>query len=487
MLKGPAGKNRSMRSTETTLHDTAPASESPSAALPEADPTNQSRPVKSLWRRMVSPLYIFTAGPWIAFAVLLSQAVLASLVSGLVASVLGLILLPFAAIGFGIYERWRLAKTGYGLIPNGHLDYPGGTFFDNALFRLKEIATWRELGSLALTTLWGWIAGALIFLQILALAAAGLVASYLGAGNRLYLDWQQLALYSQGDLDYYIRQGLLPSSGRIFEVSSQYWWVFLAAIPVLLLIFAYINGLLAAAGSSLSKLVLSPRPEEQEGQLAHLRASRATIVDAFEGERRRIERNLHDGVQQELVNLNLRLGLAQLEAKNLAAESQDDRASTLLKHLTEARAQLSQAQNTLRDTVRGIYPAVLEDHGLKAALEELVRHSVLATRLNYDAPARLPRDLERTAYYTVNEALTNTLKHAQAQSASLSVFLAGQSLVLTLEDDGVGGADPAQGTGLAGLMERAATLGGTVQVDSPAGGPTRLTLALPLPQDSVTP
>lgn len=435
---------------------------------------------------MANPFYIFTAGPWIAFAVLVAQGIIASLVTGLTASIIGIAVLPFAAIGFAVYERWRLAKTGHGVIANGHVDYPNASFWEGVLFRLKEIATWREVGSLALTTLWGWIAGAVLFLQIMALGSAGALAYYLGNGNRLYLDWQHLSLYSQGELDYYINQGFLPSAGQMVEVTSQYWWVFLAAIPVLLIIFAYVNGLLAATGASLSKLILSSRPEEQERELARLTASRATIVDAFEGERRRIERNLHDGIQQELVNLNLRLGLAEMEAKNLAADTQDARAAALLNHVTEARTQLSHAQQTLRDTVRGIYPAVLEDHGLKAALEELVRHSVLPIHLTYNAPARLPRDIERTAYYTVNEALTNTLKHAQAQFVSLSAFVAGESLVVTAEDNGIGGADPARGTGLAGLVERAAALGGTVQVDSPAGGPTRLTLALPLPKGSTT-
>ncbi|HIY94424.1 MAG TPA: sensor domain-containing protein, partial [Candidatus Rothia avicola] len=432
-----------MTSTDYTLHDAAPAAPAAGSQAPasfDTDPADQPKPVKSLWRRMANPFYIFTAGPWIAFAVLVAQGIVASLVSGLTASLIGLLVLPFLAIGFGFYERWRLAKTGHGVIANGHVDYPNASFWEGVLFRLKEIATWREVGSLALTTLWGWIAGAVLFLQIMALGSAGALAYYLGNGNRLYLDWQHLSLYSQGELDYYINQGFLPSAGQMVEVTSQYWWVPLAAVPALLFIFAYINGLMAAAGGSLSKLILSSRPEEQERQLARLTASRATIVDAFEGERRRIERNLHDGVQQELVNLNLRLGLAEMEAKNLAAGTQDARATALLNHVTEARTQLSHAQQTLRDTVRGIYPAVLEDHGLKAALEELVRHSVLPVHLTYDAPARLPRDIERTAYYTVNEALTNTLKHAQAQFVSLSAFVAGESLVVTAEDNGIGGA-----------------------------------------------
>ncbi|WP_421084310.1 histidine kinase [Rothia nasimurium] len=473
-----------MTTTDRTLFDAAPV---PSVEQPGPFDNRESSPQpKNLWRRMANPLYIFTAGPWIAFAVLVAQGVVASLVSGLAASLIGLLVLPFAAIGFGVFERWRLAKTGHGIVANGHVDYPNASFWEGALFKLKEIATWREFGSMILTTVWGWAAGVVVGFQLLVLFCLGALSFYLGAGHRLYADWQHLSLYSQGELDYYINQGLLPASGQIFEVTPQYWWVFLVAIPVLLIIFAYVNGLLAATGGSLSKLILSPRPEEQERQLARLTASRATIVDAFEGERRRIERNLHDGVQQELVNLNLRLGLAEMEAKNLVADTQDARAAALLNHVTEARTQLSHAQQTLRDTVRGIYPAVLEDHGLKAALEELVRHSVLPVHLSYNAPARLPRDLERTAYYTVNEAMTNTLKHAQAQFVSLSAFVAGESLVVTVEDNGIGGADPARGTGLAGLVERAAALGGTVQVDSPAGGPTRLTLALPLPKGSAT-
>lgn len=481
-----------MTSTDYTLHDAAPAAPAAGSQAPasfDTDPADQPKPVKSLWRRMANPFYIFTAGPWIAFAVLVAQGIVASLVTGLTASIIGIAVLPFVAIGFAVYERWRLAKTGHGVIANGHVDYPNASFWQGVLFRLKEIATWREVGSLALTTLWGWLAGIILAAEMSLLAVLAGFTYYTGRGNSLYIDidWgQSIDFFTDYQYNYLADSNSNLLNGPITEISPQYWWVFLAAIPVLLIIFAYVNGLLAATGASLSKLILSSRPEEQERELARLTASRATIVDAFEGERRRIERNLHDGVQQELVNLNLRLGLAEMEAKNLVTDTQDARAAALLNHVTEARTQLSHAQQTLRDTVRGIYPAVLEDHGLKAALEELVRHSVLPVHLTYDAPARLPRDLERTAYYTVNEALTNTLKHAQAQFVSLSAFVAGESLVVTVEDNGIGGADPARGTGLAGLVERAAALGGTVQVDSPAGGPTRLTLALPLPKGSTT-
>lgn len=206
-----------MTSTDYTLHDAAPAAPAAGSQAPasfDTDPADQPKPVKSLWRRMANPFYIFTAGPWIAFTVLVAQGIIASLVTGLTASLIGLLVLPFLAIGFGFYERWRLAKTGHGVIANGHVDYPNASFWEGVLFRLKEIATWREVGSLALTTLWGWIAGAVLFLQIMALGSAGALAYYLGNSNRLYLDWQHLSLYSQGELDYYINQGFSPQPAR---------------------------------------------------------------------------------------------------------------------------------------------------------------------------------------------------------------------------------------------------------------------------------
>ena len=134
---------------------------------------------------MANPFYIFTAGPWIAFAVLVAQGIIASLVTGLTASLIGLLVLPFLAIGFGFYERWRLAKTGHGVIANGHVDYPNASFWEGVLFRLKEIATWREVGSLALTTLWGWLAGIILVAEMSLLAVLAGFTYYTGRGNSL--------------------------------------------------------------------------------------------------------------------------------------------------------------------------------------------------------------------------------------------------------------------------------------------------------------
>ena len=254
--------------------------------------------------------------------------------------------------------------------------------------------------------------------------------------------------------------------------------LFFTWILIALFLFAYINGLLAATSTTLSKLILSPRPEEYERKVAKLTASRSTIVDSFESERRSIERNLHDGVQQELVNINLRLGLAEMEAKSLVARGLP--AQSIQQQITQSKAELTHALQTLRNTVRGIYPAVLEDHGLYAALEELTRHTVIPSQLNFRLRERPRREVERVAYYTVNEAITNTLKHTAATRITVNVWDSLTHLMVEVSDNGGGGANLETGTGLAGLRERAAALGGAVEVTSVPGESSVVVLSVPL-------
>lgn len=458
---------------------------------PQSEPSQAPRPLyqepagpPNLWARMASPWYVLGLGPWIALLALIGQMVVSSFLLMVASTLIGLLFLPLLAIGFGGFERWRLQVLGHGSLPDGHVPSPAGAGFGQWIaLRSGEVATWRELGSLILSGLWGGIASILLLLEVGVLMLAGTLAFYMGLGQRsLYLvtSWgEHFMFYDQSEYSRLVNEyQIAPES--IIELAPGYWWVWLVGGLFALIIFAYLNGLLAASGGSLSKLILSPRPEEQAKQLARMEASRTKIVDAFEGERRRIERNLHDGVQQELVNLNLRLGLAEMEAKALLAGREDDQAQSLLNHLAASRSQLAHAQTTLRDTVRGIYPPVLEDYGLKAALDELVRYSVLPVSLDFYAPGRLPRDVERTAYYTVNEALTNVLKHAEASQVRVLVERLDDALRVVVEDNGRGGASMEAGTGLAGLQERAAVLKGHIQLVSPAGGPTRLTLILPL-------
>ncbi|MEU4259193.1 sensor domain-containing protein [Streptomyces fradiae] len=251
----------------------------------------------------------------------------------------------------------------------------------------------------------------------------------------------------------------------------------LAALPATavgllgLLLAAYTGGLLAGAHVWLAKALLSPRDEEPNGRVIELTRSRARLADAFEAERRRIERDLHDGAQQQLVALSMTLGLAELELRG-----HDSPAAPLV---TRARAEARGALDQLRDLVRGIHPQVLTDHGLPAAVTEVaLRHPVPVT-VDIDLPHRLPAAVETTAYFTVTEALTNAAKHGGATRVTVTGRLRGDTLLLTVTDDGRGGADPEAGTGLQGLADRLAILGGRLTVTSPAGGPTRLRVEVP--------
>jgi signal transduction histidine kinase len=202
-----------------------------------------------------------------------------------------------------------------------------------------------------------------------------------------------------------------------------------------------------------------------------LTASRARIVAAGDAARRQIERNLHDGAQQRLVSLSLSVRLAE---RRLA---DDPRAAELLGGISQ---ELADTLQELRELARGIHPAVLTDRGLAAALEALALRAPVPVELLATPAERLPEPVEATAYYIVAEALTNVAKYAGATAAAVSVARSDGRLVVRVQDDGQGGADLAGGSGLRGLDDRAAALGGTFRVESPAGGGTVVTAELPL-------
>jgi PAS domain S-box-containing protein len=200
-------------------------------------------------------------------------------------------------------------------------------------------------------------------------------------------------------------------------------------------------------------------------------ASRARLVRAGDDQRRRLERNLHDGAQQRLVSLALMLRVAR---GRLAS---DPEAVAAL--LDDAARELDTGLEELREIARGLHPAILSEHGLRYALEALAERLPVAVTL--DVPAeRLPEALEATAYYIVSEALTNVVRHAAAGSASVTVRPDGALVRCEIADDGRGGADPTRGTGILGLRDRAEAAGGTLAVLSPAGRGTTVTAALPL-------
>jgi signal transduction histidine kinase len=209
-----------------------------------------------------------------------------------------------------------------------------------------------------------------------------------------------------------------------------------------------------------------------------LSRSRADIVAATDAQRRRIERDLHDGAQQRLVSLAMNLGMARAELT--AASGPAGQA------IVAAHDEAVQAVAELRELVRGLHPAVLDDRGLDAALSGIAARAPLPVRLTVAVTPRCSPVIEAIAYFTVSEALTNIAKHAQAGRARVQVARRGNRLVIEVSDDGRGGADPdaapdltGERTGLRGLAQRAASVDGTFRLHSPPGGPTTITVELP--------
>jgi signal transduction histidine kinase len=205
---------------------------------------------------------------------------------------------------------------------------------------------------------------------------------------------------------------------------------------------------------------------------AQLAASRARIVAAADETRRRIERDLHDGTQQRLVSLALELRLAQgmVPAELRELETEIGRVADELKGVIE----------DLREIARGIHPAILSEGGLGPALRTLARRAAIAVELDLAAIARLPEPIEVAAYYVVSEALTNATRHAHASVVRVALKERDDRLHLSIRDDGVGGVDPARGSGLIGLRDRAEALGGSIEVSSPPGEGTLILVQLPL-------
>ena len=219
-------------------------------------------------------------------------------------------------------------------------------------------------------------------------------------------------------------------------------------------------------------LVRSQLQARVQAQLEDVRASRARIVEATDVERRRIERDLHDGAQQRLVTLGMTLKMAERAAQ--AADSPE-----LADLLAEASAELHDATAELRELARGIHPTILTDEGLEPALRSLSERASVPAHLSTSLNGRLPGPIEATGYFLVSEALANVAKHARATSAHVHARRNGDALVIEVIDDGVGGADLEAGSGLRGLTDRVAAVGGELSIHSPRGGGTLLRAELP--------
>jgi signal transduction histidine kinase len=254
--------------------------------------------------------------------------------------------------------------------------------------------------------------------------------------------------------------------------------VLAAAVPALAGWVGSLSGKEAAREKALREQAernaaeLAERQRQVEQLAAELTASRRRIVAAGDEMRRRIERNLHDGVQQRLVTVSLKLrGIRDSVPDGLPAIRDD---------LDQVADALAGTLDDVRDLGRGVHPAILVEAGLGTALRGLARRSALPVRLHMHADGRLPAESEATAYYVVSEAFTNAVKHASASAVDVRVEVAEGTLNVQVSDDGVGGADVSGGSGLTGIRDRVEAVGGTLAVHSPPGSGTVLTACLPV-------
>ncbi|WP_205474184.1 sensor domain-containing protein [Nocardioides sp. SYSU D00038] len=305
---------------------------------------------------------------------------------------------------------------------------------------------WREVGHLVLLAVVLWAVDAVVVLFCVTVPVVLLAAPWLSRVDRLaMLGWQ-------------------------IDTPGEAWFAALGPGLVALTASAYLVTGLAVGQAALARVLLDPQEARLSAAVAELRRSRVDLVDAFETERRRIERDLHDGVQQRMVALTMTLGRAELDVPDGPG----------LDLVRAAHRQAEDALEELRTTIRGIHPRVLVDHGLVAAVHEVADRSPVPVDTRLVLPGRLPPAVEAAAYFVVSEALTNVARHSGARSAQVHAWVEQGRLVLTVGDDGVGGADPARGTGLAGLALRLEALDGRLDVASPAGGPTEVRMECPL-------
>ncbi|MET9467165.1 sensor domain-containing protein [Streptomyces sp. NPDC006544] len=353
-----------------------------------------------------------------------------------------------AAVPLGSLERRRLRCVEPLAVADPHTSLAGAGAAAWLRTRLRERATWREFGYAALLGV------------VFAPAGFGVVGLL---SFSLLLVAAPVFVWAVAPDTVMLVPGE-PVSGPLEALGGT------AAGLAGLVVTAYAAALLAGAQVKAARLLLGPR--EEDARVLELTRSRIRLVDAFEAERRRIERDLHDGAQQQLVALSMTLGLAEMELGKVPGAA--DAAALVARGRGEAQRALTQ----LRDLVRGIHPQVLTDHGLAAAVAEVALRHPVPVSVDLDVP-RLAGSVERTAYFTVTEALANAAKHSGASHVAVAGRVEGGRLTLTVTDDGCGGADPGAGAGLAGLADRVAMSRGRLVVSSPVGGPTELRVEVP--------
>ena len=362
-----------------------------------------------------------------------------------------LLLIPLVLLcgGIGHLERHRVVA-----LSGRRVDPPARR--PQSLWRrlLLDQHSWRSVAYLFLHSMWGAISG---WLTLVVLAQSLLLLGVPLLGPRLPDDG--ISLF-----------GVLPVDGTVPLVIA--WSIAL----VVVLVMPLLAHLLTSVDVMLARWLLG---RDERKVVEHLSArvdtltdTRREAVDSVEAERRRIERDLHDGPQQRLVAIAMTLGMAKQ-----AIHDQPESAAELV---DEAHRSAKEAIVEMRHVARGIVPPILADRGLEAALPALAARSAVPVSVDVRDVGRLDPTTEAIAYFVVSEALTNVAKHSGAERAEVTVSRDEERVRTVVVDDGRGGADPAHGTGLTGLRQRITAVDGTLDVESPDGGPTRLTATLPL-------
>ena len=363
-------------------------------------------------------------------------------------------------------ERSRIQNLTGERVPTPYREpAPSGSVPQRLLGHASDPATWRDLVHLLVSATLGvgWFT-----------LVASIWAMTFGA---LSLPFWYTALPQH-------RIPLMHLNGSQYSISTLPSILAFAGIS---LVFAWLVGptvleLATRTQTGLGRALLGLSRPELDRREAALRTTRSQAVSAAEAERRRIERDLHDGAQQRLVALAMDLGRA--KSKLNSGDEADSAAAAQL--VAEAHEGVKLALSELRDLARGIHPAVLTDRGLDAALSALAGRAPVPVEVDTTLPWRPSPEVESAAYFVASEALANMAKHAHATRAWIDLELRDGRLRMIVGDNGVGGAETNPGGGLAGLSDRIAPLDGILSVNSPIGGPTQIIMEMPCPSPSAS-
>lgn len=375
-----------------------------------------------------------------------------SIVVTAIAGVVTVVIPVLMAVLLALFLRWASAVHRDRLVQLLGVDLTlstipiRGSFMGRARTILTTRSTWRQLTYHSLVGLLDFVT----MLIVCSVAGAGLA---LAVGSLLDgISVSALRGWGTGAVLLRIATVLVG----LFLLAASFWLARLATL----------------IDVGFAAMLLGPsQTDELNDRVEELAVSRAGVLDSAASERRRIERDLHDGTQQRLTSLAMNLGIAKSTLKDVPQPARQA--------IEDAHEEAKQALAELRMVVRGLHPAVLDDRGLDAALSGIVARCPIPVDLSVELPIRPSRTIESVAYFVVSEALTNIMKHSGASQVTISIDGDDRWMWIRIADNGIGGADLAAGTGLAGLQQRVNGADGSFLIDSPEGGPTVLIVELP--------